>query len=244
MWFRTDWGSAGIAFTDASEGNLAAHTGDDPAEVARRRRALEDGLGVAPVRYVHQVHGTVVHDVTGTAVPATAPEADAAVSADGTPLGILTADCLPVVLVGRAPGAERGTAPLLAVAHAGRRGLLDGVLERTVEALRERGAEDLRAWIGPAVCGDCYEVPAEMAADAERVLPGIATTTRQGTPGLDLPGAARRLLEAHGVTVAPEGADRTAWCTLEHAGLFSYRRDHTPGRLAGIVWPTHIQDAA
>ncbi|RLZ02474.1 laccase domain-containing protein [Kocuria tytonicola] len=240
MWFQTEWDGVGIAFTDATEGNLAAHTGDEPEAVTRRRRALETELGLAPVRWVRQVHGTVVHDVTGTHVPRTAPEADAAVSADGTPLGILTADCLPVVLVGERPRAE----PVLAVAHAGRKGLLDGVLQRTVAAVRGHGATGIRAWIGPAVCGRCYEVPPEMAERAQRVLPGIVSTTDRGTPGLDLPGAARTLLGSLDVAVAPEGADRTAWCTLEHTELYSYRRDRTTGRLAGLVWSTAGKDDA
>lgn len=243
MWFRTEWSGVGVAFTDAAEGNLAAHTGDDPAAVTGRRRGLEPVLGVDTVRWVHQVHGTVVHDVTGTGIPPVAPEADAAVSADGTPLGILTADCLPVVLVGQRPAAE----PVLAVAHAGRRGLLDGVLQRTVGAVRGHGAQRVRAWIGPAVCGCCYEVPPEMAAEAERVLPGIASVTGRGTPGLDLPGAARTLLGSLDVAVADDGSDRAAWCTLEHPELYSYRRDRTSGRLAGIVWRTdrtHGKDVA
>ena len=240
MWFRTEWAGVGVAFTDTAEGNLAAHTGDEPAAVARRRRALEPVLGTGPVRWVHQVHGTVVHDVTGTDVPPVAPEADAAVSADGTPLGILTADCLPVVLVG-----ERGDeGPVLAVAHAGRRGLLDGVLQRTVHAVRAHGGQRVRAWIGPAVCGRCYEVPPEMAAAAGRVLPGVVSVTRRGTTGLDLPGAARTLLGSLGVAVADDGSDRAGWCTLEHPELYSYRRDRTPGRLAGLVWRTDRKDVS
>ncbi|MGX5670566.1 polyphenol oxidase family protein [Kocuria rhizophila] len=237
MWYQAEHCGVGVAFTDVVEGNLAAHTGDDAAVVAQRRRALENVLGCEPVRYVRQVHGTVVADVTGTAVPGQAPEADASVSADGTPLGILTADCLPVVLVGTRSRAERGDVPVLAVAHAGRRGLLDGVLQAAVEAVRAHGAEQITAWIGPAVCGRCYEVPEEMARSAERTLPGIRTTTRWNTPGLDLPGAARSLLEARGVRVDPACADRRAWCTLEHDQLYSYRRNATAGRLAGLVWP-------
>lgn len=236
MWYRTDSGGVGVAFTDVSDGNLAAHTGDEPAQVARRRRRVEQKLGTGLVRYAWQVHGTAVLDVTGTASDATdllaAPEADAVVSADGTPVGILTADCLPVVLVGR----RAGGVPVLAVAHAGRPGLLAGVLQETVAAVRAHGALDLEAWIGPAVCGACYEVPTEMAQQAEEALPGVATTTSWGTDGLDLPGAARSILEDHGVRVREETADRAAWCTLEHDELYSYRRDKTPGRLAGLVW--------
>lgn len=236
MWYRSEERGVGVAFTDACEGNLAAHTGDDPAEVARRRRRLEEQLGSGPVRYVRQVHGIVVHDVTGAAAqdgdPAAAPEADAVVSADGRPVGILTADCLPVVLVGEVPG---GT-PVLAVAHAGRKGLLSGVLQAAVNSVRGNGAHGIEAWIGPAVCGACYEVPEEMAREAGALVPGIVSTTSWGTTGLDLPGAARTLLEANGVRVRPETLDHSAWCTLEHEDLYSYRRDRTTGRFAGVVW--------
>ncbi|MEX5309554.1 polyphenol oxidase family protein [Kocuria sp. CPCC 205297] len=236
MWFRSEHHGVGIAFTDATEGNLATHTGDDPAVVRQRRHTLERelGPGARGVHFVHQVHGTTVHDATGTDVPEQAPEADAAVSTDGTPLGILTADCLPVVFVGRTD--DDAAAPVLAVAHAGRKGLLDGVLQHTLGALEDRGATGITAWIGPAVCGDCYEVPAKMAEAAEAALPGIATTTAWGTPGLDLPSAADALLRERGVTVATASTDRTTWCTLEHPALYSYRRDTTAQRLAGLVW--------
>ena len=236
MWFRSEHHGVGIAFTDATEGNLATHTGDDPAVVRQRRHTLERelGPGARGVHFVHQVHGTTVHDATGTDVPEQAPEADAAVSTDGTPLGILTADCLPVVFVGRTD--DDAAAPVLAVAHAGRKGLLDGGRPPSVAAREARGATGTPARTGPAVCGDCYEVPAKMAEAAEAALPGIATTTAWGTPGLDLPSAADALLRERGVTVATASTDRTTWCTLEHPALYSYRRDTTPQRLAGLVW--------
>lgn len=82
-----------------------------------------------------------------------------------------------------------------------------------------------------------------MARSAERILPGITTTTVRGTPGLDLPGAARSLLEARGVRVDPACADRRAWCTLEHDQLYSYRRDATPGRLACLRVAAHQEGA-
>ena len=64
MWYQSEQHGVGVAFTDVVEGNLAAHTGDDVARVAQRRRALETALRCEPVRYVRQVHGTVVADVT------------------------------------------------------------------------------------------------------------------------------------------------------------------------------------
>ncbi|MEX3510268.1 polyphenol oxidase family protein [Kocuria carniphila] len=245
MWFTDRHAGAAIAFTDADEGNVAAHTGEDPSEVAAHRAALEVTLGLpaGSLRFMRQVHGTtVVSFSTGTTDHSNgqemsnapeAPEADAAISDDGTPLAVLTADCLPVVFV-----AERAetTVPLTAVAHAGRRGLLDGVLQNTVRELRERGAESITAWVGPAICGSCYEVPDDMRTESAHLLPGIETVTSWQTPGLDLPGAARTLLEGLDVRVSDSSADRSEWCTLEHDALYSYRRDKTTSRLAGVVW--------
>ena len=77
----------------------------------------------------------------------------------------MVADCIPVVLVGQCQ--DGGL--VLAVAHAGRKGLLDGVLQRTVAAMHEAGAENICAWLGPSICGSCYEVPEQMrTASAER----------------------------------------------------------------------------
>ena len=240
MWFTDRLDGAAVAFTDASEGNLAAHTGEDPDLVAAHRAGLESSLGVSPgaVRFLHQVHGTDVA-VFGSEARGIdpdgheAPVADAAISVDGTPLAVLTADCLPVVFVADRSGSEL---PLLAVAHAGRRGLLDGVLQNTVRALREHGGARITAWVGPAICGSCYEVPEEMRTESARVLPGIESETSWHTPGLDLPGAARGVLTELGVRLTEAVTDRSQWCTLEHDALYSYRRDKTTHRLAGVVW--------
>ncbi|GAA3683530.1 peptidoglycan editing factor PgeF [Arthrobacter ginkgonis] len=220
-----------VAFTSGAEGNLALHVGDDPARVASARARLEARLGLVPggLRFMEQVHSATVHDVpAGPARPgAPVPVADAMVSADASAaLAVMVADCLPVVFAG-ATGAGAATA----VAHAGRRGLLDGVLQATVERLRAAGADRLQAWIGPAICGRCYEVPAAMAAEAEGLLPGIACTTSWGTPALDLPAAAAALLGGLGVAVESSGV-----CTREDPSYPSYRRDPGTGRFAGLVW--------
>lgn len=252
MWFTDRHAGAAVAFTDATEGNIAAHTGEDPAQVATHRAALEATLKLpaGSLRFMRQVHGTTVvsfsaQHLAAASDPQTspiceAPEADAAISDDGTPLAVLTADCLPVIFV-----AERADAsvPLTAVAHAGRRGLLDGVLQNTVHELRERGARTITAWVGPAICGACYEVPENMRAESAQVLPGIETETAWQTPGLDLPRAARTLLEGLDVRVSDSGADDSEWCTLEHDALYSYRRDKTTSRLAGVVWVPSLVDS-
>jgi len=220
-----------VAFTSGAEGNLALHVGDDPARVASARARLEARLGLAPggLRFMEQVHSATVHDVPpGPARPGEpVPVADAMVSADASAaLAVMVADCLPVVFAGPA-----GSGAATAVAHAGRRGLLDGVLQATVERLRAAGAGRLQAWIGPAICGRCYEVPAAMAREAERLMPGISGTTSWGTPALDLPGTAAALLEGLGVAVESSGV-----CTLETPAYNSYRRDPRTGRFAGLVW--------
>ncbi|RZU61107.1 peptidoglycan editing factor PgeF [Zhihengliuella halotolerans] len=226
-----DGGLVRVAFTTREEGNLALHVGDDPETVAARRARLVAELGLpAAAQFMDQVHSTVVARLETPERPG--PTADALVTAAADlPLAVMVADCLPVVFA-----AVSGESVALGAAHAGRRGLLDGILPETVDRLREAvdaGAAPARltAWIGPSICGRCYEVPASMRADAERLLPGIGSTTRGGSDGLDLPGAAARQLRALGVDVVASGV-----CTLEDDRFYSYRRDPATGRIAGIIW--------
>ncbi|WP_372697887.1 polyphenol oxidase family protein [Arthrobacter sp. JSM 101049] len=246
--------AAHLAFTSATEGNLALHVGDRADAVLERRRCLEASLGLdaGALQFMNQTHSIRVHRVPGTteagqpaetAAPAAAdtgpgwgPDADAMVCADGSvPLAVMVADCLPVVFAASTHNGGLATA----VAHAGRKGLLGGILQQTIQALRHCGADDIHAWIGPAVCGACYEVPAAMASEADAELPGVAATTSWGTPSLDLPGAAARQLAGLGVQVTSTGI-----CTLEDPRYFSYRRDPRTGRLAGIIWPAGSGTAA
>jgi YfiH family protein len=171
---------------------------------------------------MNQVHGTAVEVMeAGSATP----EADAMVSR-GLPLAVMVADCIPAVLVGQASGA-----PVLAVAHAGRPGIAAGVIPAAVERMRALGAADIQAWLGPSICGACYEVPAGLRDDVAAAVPAAWSTTSWGTPGLDLPAGARAQLEAADVEVLFSGP-----CTLENEDLFSYRRNKDTGRFAGLVW--------
>ncbi len=216
-----------VAFTDVAAGNLALHVGDDPAEVLRRRAGLEEavGLGARGFQYMNQVHGNVVATIDGSA-PA-GPTADAMVS-KGMPLAVMVADCVPVVLVGERAA---GGVPVLGVVHAGRPGVASGVVPAAVERMRGLGAERVSAWVGPSICGRCYEVPAGMRADVAAVVPAAWCDTSRGTPGLDLPAGVRSQLEAGGVAVKYSGG-----CTLEDDSLFSYRRNSHTGRFAGLAW--------
>ncbi len=213
-----------MAFTDSHAGNLALHVGDNPADVLQRRQALEHAAGLVPgsLRFMEQVHGTAV-EMMEPDTPA--PTADAMVS-QGLPLAVMVADCIPAVLVGEAPGG-----PVLAAVHAGRPGIANGILLAAVGKMRAAGAANICAWLGPSICGSCYEVPAELRAEVAAQVPSTWSTTSWGTPALDLPAGARSQLEAAGVSV-----DYAGPCTLENEQLFSYRRSGTTGRLAGIVW--------
>ena len=246
-----------IAFTDRSHGNLGLHVTDSageplPAQQTLENRARLQTLMGAPAFYLEQVHGTAIAraeehapaaysalNFDGTlAKPASvreaAPIADASISSEGA-LAIMVADCIPVVFAASQRSAG-GVRPLIATAHAGRKGLLDGVLQKTVRALREAGGEDIHAWIGPSICGSCYEVPELMREESVALIPEVYSETVQGTSGLDLPAGARALLEHADVTVHSE----YNLCTLEHENLYSHRafgaQGREPGRIAGLVW--------
>ena len=215
-----------VAFTDTGAGSLALHVGDDAPSVMHRREELERAAGIAPRRfqYMNQVHGNHVSVIEAGCE---APTADAMVSSS-LPLAVMVADCIPLVLVGAG-----ASGPVLGVVHAGRPGISAGVIPAAVEQMRAAGAADIRAWLGPSVCGRCYEVPAELRAEVAAVVPSAWSDTAWGTPSLDLPAGAASQLESVGVPIEYRGP-----CTLENSALFSYRRDARTGRFAGLAW-TH-----
>ena len=235
-------GRAGAAVTGRDGGvsdgpyaslNLALHVGDDPRRVQGSRALLARaaGLQVDDLVVPQQVHGAGVAVVDRSSAPAGdagVPGVDALVtSTPGLGLVVLAADCLPVVLADPAAG-------VVGVAHAGRQGLVAGVLQATLAAMQSLGAAPARtaAVLGPAACGRCYEVPAAMADDVESAVPGARATTRAGTASVDLVAGADRLLRSAGV-----GAVRAVGgCTLEQPDrFFSYRRDRVTGRHGALV---------
>ncbi|GAB3249681.1 laccase domain-containing protein [Arthrobacter pigmenti] len=237
-----------VAFTDAEAGNLALHVGDNPTAVRGRRAQLAAVMGVdaATLLFMNQVHSARVARAdqlvpVGPSAPGSAADGntmDAMVSPSGLhPMAVMVADCLPVVLAGFAPGT--GAVAATAVVHAGRQGLAAGIIAAAVRELeaipggpeRADGPLLVRAWIGPSVCGRCYEVPEKMAAEVARAVPGTASRTRQGTAGLDLAAGAEMQLAGMGVPT-----ERIAGCTLEEGRLFSHRRNQRAGRFAGLVW--------
>lgn len=245
FWWRGQAGdTVQLGFTSVAAGNLARHVGSQP-EVSQNRRRLETHMGVpeGSLRFLHQVHSADVLDAEAAAPAETThpaepdsaepPTADAWVCADGSvPLAIMVADCLPVLLHGRrADDDPAGRVPVTAAAHAGRPGLLAGILENTVSAMQAHGATSITAWIGPGACGDCYEIPAEMVAEIASGRPAIASTTSWGTTALNLRAEAHSILARQGVTVA-----ELSGCTIEDDSLFSHRRAPGDGRFAGVIW--------
>jgi hypothetical protein len=209
--------------------NLGDHVGDDPTDVAANRARVARELAVPAERLVWmaQVHGSGVAIVDGPhegPLPAT----DALVtSTPGLVLCVLVADCVPVLLA----DAEAG---VVAAVHAGREGFRHGVVPATLSAMASLGARarHVTALLGPAVCGQCYEVPADMQADVARVAPSAAVRTRRGTAGLDLRAGIAEVLHKAGI---PEVV-RDPRCTVEDPLLFSHRRDGVTGRQSGLVW--------
>ena len=232
--FRTTLGPVDLAFTDRYGGvsgvpfdslNLSIEGDDDPvARAENLRRVLEDFAPGDRSAELTQVHGCEVVAVGAGGLPGR-PDADGLVTdRRGVVLVVRAADCVPVLLADPVAG-------VVGAAHAGRPGLAAGVVPRTVERMRALGGGDLTAWIGPHVCGACYEVPADLQADVVAVEPAARATTSWGTPSLDLGAGVRAQLERSGVSVVD-----AARCTRESADLFSYRRDgRRAGRLAGLV---------
>jgi YfiH family protein len=125
-------------------------------------------------------------------------------------------------------------AGVVVAVHAGREGFRQGVVPAALSAMASLGARarNVTALLGPAVCGECYEVPAQMQADVARIAPSAAVSTRSGTPGLDLRAGVGEVLRAAGI---PEVVHDPR-CTVEDPLLFSHRRDGVTGRQAGLVW--------
>ena len=147
----------------------------------------------------------------------------------GLALCVLVADCVPVLLSDHNAG-------VIAAAHAGRLGARNGIVKKTVEKMVELGANpaNIQVLLGPAAAGASYEVPLEMARNVESRLPGSMTKTSKGTTGLDIRAGLVRQLLSLGVT----HVDADPRDTVTDTDFFSYRREGTTGRQAGVIWLT------
>lgn len=205
--------------------NLAEHVGDDPVRVLRNRKILlSRHLPSAPC-WLQQTHSTTAvtleHEQSRAADAAITREAD-------TVAVVMTADCLPILLCNRS-GTE------VAAIHAGWRGLLDGIVQTTISKM-ESPADELMAWIGPAISQSKFEVGDEVrqAFVDKQVLADKRFISNRPTHWLcDLPALADDLLKILDVA----DVTRSNLCSYSNdTDFFSYRRQAVTGRMASLIW--------
>jgi YfiH family protein len=243
-WITPDWPApstvralstsrqGGVSAAPYASLNLGDHLGDEPASVAENRRRLMAAAGLpAQPQWLRQVHGTDVVDLDVSSPVDAGPRGPADACFTRQPrrvCAILTADCLPILVVA-------DTGDLVGAAHAGWRGLAGGVIEALVEAL-PAPPEQLMAWLGPAIGPQHFEVGAEVRDTLLRNDPGAAasfTANPRGRFLADLGQLARRRLAALGVERIYGGGH----CTFAEADrYFSHRRDGTTGRQVTLIW--------
>lgn len=207
--------------------NLGDHVGDQPEAVAANRWQLQQALGSIKPQWLSQVHGI---EVVEAQADGRVREADACWSSiPGVACAVLTADCLPVLFAD--PAGQR-----VAAAHAGWRGLLNGVLEATLDCFET--PEQVQVWLGPAIGPLAFEVGPEVRAAFCEQMPAaeqafVPSPLHPNRWLADLYQLAWQRLHRAGVTVISGGE----YCTFTQQDLFfSYRRDGVTGRMASLIW--------
>ena len=205
--------------------NVGVNSGDEPLAVAANRDRLAAGLPSEP-RWLAQVHGTrVIH--LGDWHPDI--EADAAwTDRPGEVVAIQAADCLPILIADR-------DATMVAGVHGGWRSLAGGIVAGTLSAMPVDGG-DLLAWIGPGICGRCYQVGTDVRETFLAMDPQLAEGFAADGDRwrADLKWIAARQLGNAGVQVFDSDI-----CTFEESGdFYSFRRDGRTGRMASVIWLT------
>jgi YfiH family protein len=216
--------AGGVSVAPFDSLNLGDHVDDDPGAVAENRRRLTDRFDVRPA-WLQQVHGIAVVEADPTRVAT----ADASWTATpGIACTAMTADCLPVLFCNRA-----GTR--VAAAHAGWRGLANGVLEATLDSLATP-ADEILAWLGPAIGPQAFEVGPEVReafiAHLPQAVQAFVPSHNAGKFMADIYALARLRLAARGVLAVYGGG----LCTVTDPRFFSYRRSPRTGRFASLVW--------
>lgn len=225
QWGFTDR-EGGVSVEAFGSLNLGGQVGDDGAAVETNRARVAEAVGVAcdHLLFLQQCHGNEVLVVDGPWDRSGPPPADGVVTTTrGLALAALVADCTPVLLADEAAG-------VVGAVHAGRPGMTARIVDVAVERMRELGARQISAVVGPSVCGRCYEVPPEMRAAASTVVPESAAVSWSGTPAIDVASGVVAQLHAKGVAV-----QWVPGCAREERSLYSYRRDGRTGRFAGVV---------
>ena len=209
----------GVSLAPYDSLNLAFHVGDDRAYVMENRASLT--LPVSAIQFMNQNHGDEIAIVD--TISEIDPSCDALITTTpGFAVAVLVADCIPLLL---------SSSNVVAAVHVGRRGLVNKISLKVIARMRALGATAIHAQLGASICGECYEVPAEMAEEVSLMHPRALSQTRVATPALDLPRALIADLTSVGISY-----EASSVCTFENHDYFSYRRDATTGRFAGVVW--------
>ena len=219
------------AFTDRSGGvspapyasrNLAAHVGDDPANVRANREALHREFALGPLSMMGPVHGISLAFLQSAV--AITPNVDGlATAVASVPLVTLGADCVPMLIAAD---------DLVVAVHVGWRGFADGMTEAVLRLLDEHGAaaSEAQVILGPAICGSCYGIPVERAELVAAACPEAITVAANGGPGADIRIGLATQWRAAGAVVTTVGP-----CTFEDERYFSHRRDGVTGRQGGVI---------
>jgi len=239
-WIEADWPApahiraltttrlGGVSEAPFNSLNLGDHVDDEAAAVAENRQRLmtATGLSLSP-QWLQQVHGT---EVVKASPEGDVPQADACWSDQpGQGCIVMTADCLPVCFTDR-------SGSRVAVAHAGWRGLCNGVLEETLAVFDEPA--EVVVWLGPAIGLEAFEVGGEVRqqfcdkqASADAAFRPVEGKSDKWLADIYL--LARLRLQAAGVNSIHGGG----FCTFhDSARFFSYRREQRTGRMATLIW--------
>ena len=207
----------GVSNAPYDSANLGDHVGDDSLDVLSNRALLEAQIGV-PIIFMNQIHGDTVVLVESTS---STPTCDALITTErNLALAVMVADCIPLLLKSDVA---------VAAVHVGRKGLMNGVARKTIDAMRDLGAEVIHSYIGPNICGSCYEVGADIFNEVVSKYPSSDSSNRTGKATLDLVSGLKTDLKD---TVLLDLSS----CVLEDKNSFSYRRDGITGRQAGVIW--------
>ena len=207
----------GVSDAPFDNNNLALHVGDIEPLVIQNRTSLSDELGL-PVCYMEQFHSDQVEIVKNNHQT---PKCDALVTVENKlALAVLTADCIPLLLKSES---------VIAAVHVGRAGLMNEIALKTIEVMQSLGAERISGYIGPSICGKCYEVSKEIFNEVTEKYPESDTRVETGKYTLDL--VAGLKVQLRGFLLYDHGG-----CVLEDQNYFSYRRDGITGRQAGVIW--------
>ena len=200
--------------------NLGTHVLDSEVDVAKNRETLRHHLSLPQLLFMNQSHGAEIATIDNPSALADVYVADAIMTnLPGVGLAVMVADCVPLLVA---------SDEWVAAVHVGRVGLLKGIVESVLAQFQARHSSITRAWIGPHICSQCYEVSPDMYADAVNQQSHLATSPTAHC--LDLQGAVSAILATSGGSLSVVDS-----CTVENSDFFSYRRDTVTGRFAGVI---------